>query len=125
MKWTRVLCLAALMTPVVSADELHLRDGTVIEGSYIGGSQKEIWFQRTPAAPEVFPLFLVESLKFSSGPTLAPGTSASGAAPVPNAQARGNDARAGGNMVWVGPVKWAFALFLPPSLTALLARPAH
>jgi len=116
MKWTRILCLVALMAPSVPADELHLRDGTVIVGSYIGGSQKEIWFQRMPAAADVFPLFMVESLKFNSAPTLAPGTAA-GSAAAANLQARLNS--------WTGRVEWAFALFFPPPLTAQLAHPAH
>jgi hypothetical protein len=113
----------ALIMPTATADELHLRDGTVMEGSYIGGSQKEIWFQRTPAGPEVFQLFLVESLKFNSIPTLAP--SASAVAPVPISRARGNAVQARGSDHWTGSVKWAFALFLPLSLAALLAHPPH
>jgi hypothetical protein len=125
MKWTRVLCLAAVMTPAVSADELHLRDGTVIVGSYVGGSQKEIWFQKAPSAPEVYPLFLVESLKFNFIPALAPDTAATAPAPGAHAPAHASAVQSGGNVVWVGPVKWGFALFLPPPLTALLAYPAH
>jgi hypothetical protein len=117
MKWTRILCLVALMAPSVPADELHLRDGTVIVGSYIGGSQKEIWFQRTSAAADVVPLFMVESLKFNSVPTLTPGTAAGSAAGA-NLQARLNGS-------WTSRVKWVFALFFSPSLTAQLSHPAH
>jgi hypothetical protein len=126
MNWTCILCLAALAASAVSADELHLRDGTVIVGSYIGGSQKEVWFQRTPAGAEVFPLFTVESLRFNSVPNLAPGAARS-LPPAANPQARGFDGWAVEKWadIWTNRVKWAFALFFPPPLTAQLAHPAH
>ena len=122
MNWTRVLCLTAFVATVARADELHLRDGTVIVGSYIGGSQKEVWFQRMPAGADVFPLFMVESLKFNSVPSLAPGSSARGAPPGANPRPGSLNNWAG---IWTGRVKWAFALFLPTTFAAQLAHPAH
>jgi hypothetical protein len=120
MKWTRVLCLAALVAPIVPADELHLRDGTVIVGSYIGGSQKEVWFQR-PAGAEVFPLFMVDSVKFNSVPSITPGA----ATAAPFAANRRADLLKAWADTWTGRVKWAFALFFSPPSTAQLAHPAH
>jgi len=125
MNWTRILCLAALAAAATQADELHLRDGTMMVGNYIGGSQKEVWFQRTPAGAEVFPLFLVESVKFNTVPNVVPG-SASNAPPVTNPHASlGASRLSAWADAWAGRVKWAFALFLPPPLTAQLTHPAH
>jgi hypothetical protein len=123
------LCLAALAAAAAQADELHLRDGTMMVGNYIGGSQKEVWFQRTPAGAEVFPLFLVESVKFNTVPNVVPG-SASNVPPVasprptPHASLGASRLSAWAD-AWASRVKWAFAIFLPPSVTAQLAYPAH
>lgn len=120
MKWGRILFLVAATAVIVPADELHLRDGTVILGAYVGGTQKEIYFQHTPAGSDMFPLFLVESLKFNSGPgvppELAPG--ASSLHPGANPSARLTD-------FWPARVKWMLALLFPPPLAAQPSHPAH
>jgi len=128
MKWTLILCLAAMAAAFAQADELHLRDGTVMVGNYVGGGQKDVWFQRTPAGPEIFPLYEVESLKFNTVPGVFP-SSASGA--VPNSSFHSLSTTpphlADRHMAdsWMARLKWAFALFFPPPLTAQLAHPAH
>jgi hypothetical protein len=64
-----LLKIAALLGCAVSfaqADTLRLRDGMVIVGTYVGGTQTEIWFQRSPAGAEPFPLFAVESVRFGT-----------------------------------------------------------
>jgi hypothetical protein len=71
----RAAALLSVLAFFAKADTLRLRDGTVIVGSYVGGSQTEIYFQRSPAGAEAFPLFAVESLRFgnligSSAPSL-------------------------------------------------------
>jgi hypothetical protein len=57
---------SGFMASLAQADTLRLRDGTVIFGNYVGGSQTEIWFQRSPAGAEAFPLFAVESVRFGN-----------------------------------------------------------
>jgi hypothetical protein len=116
MSWVRILCLVVFVGAVVHADELHLRDGTVIVGSYIGGTQKEVYFQRTPAGTDMFPLFMVESLKFNTVPTLTPG--ASSQSPKTNHPASFAQSL-------TSQLKWAFAILFPPTVTAQLAHPAR
>lgn len=131
-RWGRSLFLAALAASALYADELHLRDGTVILGAYAGGSEKEVYFQHTPAGSEMYPLLMVESLKFNSTPSLYPGASPAGPAqPLVN-PARSVFRPAGvfqpSGVVredWRARLKWMFALFLPPQLTAQLTHPAH
>jgi hypothetical protein len=116
MKWLRVLCLLAVAA-AARADELHLRDGTVIVGAYIGGTQKAIYFQRTPGGTDIFPLFMVESVSFNSVPRFAPGASSPPSPPKRTLPVRFTAALA-------AQVKWAFALFFPPPPAAQLTHPA-
>ena len=74
MKQFRVLMLFVLALAAARADVLRLRDGTVLVGNYVGGTQTEVWFQRSPAGAEAFPLFAVESLKFGGVLGFAPGS---------------------------------------------------
>ena len=62
----RIAVLLCFLASFVHADTLRLRDGTVILGNYVGGSQTEIWFPRGPAGAGAFPLFIVESLRFGN-----------------------------------------------------------
>src|SRR5580700_9409515 len=73
--WTvcRMVCTAALLcASAAKADELHLRDGAVIIGTYVGGTQKEVYFQHTPAGSDMYPVFMVESVQFNPTPAFAP-----------------------------------------------------
>jgi hypothetical protein len=135
MQWTRILYVAAMAASFAAGDELHLRDGTVLIGNYVGGGQKEVWFQRTPAGPELFPLYEVESLKFNTVPSIFP-SSQRGAKPDSSSHplnTAGNTTRSTTRSTtpaqvadtWKSRIEWAFALFFPPSLTAQLAHPAH
>jgi hypothetical protein len=128
MQWTRILFVAAMGAALAAGDELHLRDGTVIVGNYVGGGQKDVWFQRTPAGPEIFPLYEVESLKFNTVPSVFP-SSSRGTAPDPSYHSLNTTPAhlADRHMAdsWTARLKWAFALFFPPPLTAQLAHPAH
>ena len=72
MKQFRVLMLFVLTLAAARADVLRLRDGSVLVGNYVGGTQTEVWFQRSPAGAEAFPLFAVESLKFGGVLGFAP-----------------------------------------------------
>jgi len=107
------VCTAALLCAgAAKADELHLRDGTVIIGAYVGGTQKEIYFQHTPAGSDMYPVFMVESVKFNPAPGLQPNASAPGPG-------------RGFTDVWAGRLKWMFALFFPPAPAAQLACSTH
>jgi hypothetical protein len=121
MKWGRLLFLLAACAAAVQADELRLRDGTVILGSYVGGTQKEVYFQHTPAGSDMYPLFMVESLKFNSAPTLTPSAASHGPIGNPVAARR----PAGSAEVWAARIRWMFALLLPPALAAQFAHPAY
>jgi hypothetical protein len=66
MFFLRVAVLLGFLAASAQADTLRLRDGTVIMGTYVGGTTTEIWFQRSPAGAEPFPLFAVESLRFGN-----------------------------------------------------------
>jgi hypothetical protein len=121
MKWGRFLFLLAACAAAAQADELRLRDGTVILGSYVGGTQKEVYFQHTPAGSDMYPLFVVESLKFNSTPTLTPSATfraPNGGTPVAKRPASSTAA-------WAARIRWMFALLLPPALAAQFAYPAH
>jgi hypothetical protein len=108
-----MVCAGALLcASAASADELHLRDGTIIVGAYVGGTQKEVYFQRTPAGSDMYPVFMVESVKFNPAPGLPPGASA----PRPGRSF---------TEVWTGQLKWVFAIFFPPAPAAQLARSTH
>jgi hypothetical protein len=72
MKWKQRLFLLAACAAVAQADELRLLDGTVILGTYVGGTQQEVYFQHTPAVSNMYPLCMVESLRFNPTPTFAP-----------------------------------------------------
>ena len=64
--------LLALALPA-SADSIKLRDGTVVEGQFLGASQSEIFFHRTGRSDFlgrlVIPIGQVESLAFSAPPS--------------------------------------------------------
>lgn len=127
MKWERCVFLLAAVAMVAQADELHLRDGTVIVGAYAGGTQKEIYFQHTPAGSDMYPLFLVESVKFNSIPSLTPGASLNNppSKSAPGTLPKTAPASYTAASSLAAKIKWLFALFLPPPLTAQLANPAH
>lgn len=126
MKWGRSLLLVVFAVSAFAADELHMRDGSVIVGVYVGGDQKQVYFQHTPAGSDMYPLFMVESVKFNSNPSLMPGAfegkSLSKAAP---SQKTAATAPALQRQDWASRLKWMFALLLPPQPAALLANPAH
>jgi hypothetical protein len=121
MKWGRFLFLLAACAAVAQADELRLRDGTVILGTYVGGTQKEVYFQHTPAGSDMYPLFMVESLKFNPTPTLTPGA----ALHAPGGNLIATRPIASFTEVWATRLKWVLALLLPPTLAAQFAHPAH
>src|SRR5690349_5314744 len=62
----RAVIAAGFLAPLAHADTLRLRDGTVMVGTYVGGTQTEIWFQRNPSGAEAFPLYVVESVRFGN-----------------------------------------------------------
>jgi hypothetical protein len=68
MSFLKIAVVLTFAVSLAQADSLRLRDGTIIIGNYVGGTQTEVWFQRSPAGAEPFPLFAVESLRF--GPLL-------------------------------------------------------
>lgn len=126
MNWGRSLLLLLCAASAMAADELHLRDGSVIVGVYVGGTQKEVYFQHTPAGSDMYPLFMVESVKFNSAPSLMPGAFERAPRPGRSLQAEANP-QPRPEMVrqeWASRLKWIVALFLPPQLTAQLSHPA-
>lgn len=119
MRWVGVWLILTVASSLGFADELHMRDGTVIVGTYVGGTEKEVYFQRTPAGADMYPVFMVESVKFSgaSAPNLTPGPTAKRSTqpqPAPRL-----------TEVVSQKLKWALALLFPPAFTAQLAHPAH
>ena len=104
MKRMWMLYLILLAPAAANADELRLRDGVTISGNYLGGTQKEMWFQRSTGGTEMIPLFLVESLKFDGV-----------LGPIPSAKHRPAEAKPQvqpANTL-LSQVKWAFALLFP------------
>ena len=83
----RSLLVASLLVTAalsaMAADELHMRDGAVIVGTYVGGTDKAVYFQRTAAGADMYPLFMVESVKFNATPAINPGASLNGSNKVP------------------------------------------
>lgn len=108
------VCAAALLcTSAANADELHLRDGTVIIGAYVGGTQKEIYFQHTPAGSDLYPVFMVEAVKFNPVPTFAP------SAALEDHGTKSNATRpASVTETWGARLKWIFTLLLRPQAAA-------
>ncbi|MGH8101280.1 MAG: hypothetical protein ACREIW_08275, partial [Chthoniobacterales bacterium] len=66
MSFLRIAVVLGILASFGRADSLRLRDGTIIIGNYVGGTQTEIWFQRSPAGAEAFPLFAIESVRFGN-----------------------------------------------------------
>jgi hypothetical protein len=66
----KVLAILLAIALTASADVIRLRDGTVVEGQFLGASQSEIWFHRSGATDFlgrlVVPVEQVQSLVFSS-----------------------------------------------------------
>lgn len=108
-----------------AADELHMRDGTVIVGSYVGGTQKEVYFQRTAAGTDMYSLFMVESVKFNCTPALEPGVNNSLRAPSVKPPVQFTRPPIQFAQAWASQLKWALALLFPPPLAAQLSHPAH
>ena len=117
MRWLCVVLFSACAMNFAYADELRMRDGTVIVGTYVGGTQKEVYFQHSAAGTDMYPLFMVESVKFNPAPNFVPGPSAKTSpqtAPSPRL-----------SQILAARLKWAFALLLPPTSAAELAHSAH
>jgi hypothetical protein len=62
----RTIILAALTVASLQGDVLRLRDGRNISGYYMGGTQKEVWFQSNAVSAEAYPTLMVESLQFGA-----------------------------------------------------------
>ena len=60
----RSIVLLSLPLAAAYGDELRLRDGKVISGYYVGGNQKELWFQSNGVGADVYPTMVVQSLQF-------------------------------------------------------------
>ena len=56
-----LLCLVA-----ARADILRLRNGATIEGKFVSGTEKGIWFERAPEGSALYPLSLVEGVTFGA-----------------------------------------------------------
>ena len=48
------------------ADTLRLRNGTAIEGRFVSGTEKGIWFERGAEGTALYPLSFVENLTFGA-----------------------------------------------------------
>jgi hypothetical protein len=73
-----VLALAALLVPAALADTLELKDGTVIQGKYLGGTQTNIRFS-VKGEVKLYPVTDVLAITFGS----ATGSTGAAAAPPP------------------------------------------
>jgi len=56
-----LLCFAG-----AQADILRLRNGTAIEGKFVSGTEKGIWFERAPEGSALYPLSFVEGVTFGA-----------------------------------------------------------
>lgn len=64
--FSRLFVPALFFLSFAHADTLKLRNGTVLEGRFISGDERCIWFQRVPGAMETYPLLYVEGLTFGA-----------------------------------------------------------
>ena len=62
-----LLPLLLLLVPL-DADTLKLRNGSVMQGHFIAGDERSIWFQSGLAEASSYPLNFVESLTFGATP---------------------------------------------------------
>lgn len=79
--WIRAVALCVTLGAAARADMLVLKDGRVVEGRFVAGSESFIQF-RTESGIESFPLDLVSSIHLTSD-TLSHSAGASGAALSP------------------------------------------
>jgi hypothetical protein len=61
-----LLCVMMLCAVSLKADTLRLRNGTTIEGKFVSGTEKGIWFARGAEGMALYPLSFVENLTFST-----------------------------------------------------------
>jgi hypothetical protein len=54
-----LLCLS-----VLNADTLKLRNGTVLQGRFVAGDERSVWFQTGTEGANPYPLNFVESISF-------------------------------------------------------------
>lgn len=62
----RLALFAVTSLSILKADVLRLRDGSVLIGQFVAGSQNEIWFHREVQGTMVYPLSQVDTLAFGS-----------------------------------------------------------
>ncbi len=105
--------LAAVALSATAADELHMRDGSVIVGTYVGGTDKAVYFQHAPVGADMYPLFMVESVKFNATPAITPGASLNGSTKAPPANGSFGFAK-----TIAARIQWAAALLLPARFAA-------
>ena len=60
---TVVLCAISSQFSL-QADTLRLRNGTSIQGKFVSGTEKGIWFERGAEGTALYPLSFVENLTF-------------------------------------------------------------
>lgn len=114
MRICSIFCLlAAAALSATAADELHMRDGSVIVGAYVGGTDKAVYFQHTPAGADMYPLFMVESVKFNATPAINPGASLNGSIKVTPANGASEFTKA-----MAARIQWVAALLLPARFAA-------
>ncbi len=66
MSKTSLLCAIVLCAGSAQADTLRLRNGTTIEGKFVSGTEKGIWFERGAEGTALYPLSFVENLSFGA-----------------------------------------------------------
>lgn len=81
--WESMAALALSGALSLSADTLILRDGKVIQGSYLGGNAKQVNFISSAGEPLQVPLVNIMSLTFSAPAAAAASAPASQPAPAP------------------------------------------
>jgi hypothetical protein len=64
MRKFAIMAMLALLPPVLSAARLMLRDGTVVRGNFVSGTQQSIVFQDESGARRRFDLNQVQSIDF-------------------------------------------------------------
>ena len=69
MHFVLKVALLAVVAVGLKADVLQLKDGSIFNGRYLGGTQSEVWFQRQGVgAADSIPTSMVEALKFGPVP---------------------------------------------------------
>jgi hypothetical protein len=91
MKWfmTAILCFSFILHPQTTrADTIKLRDGRLIQGTFLGGNTRQIDFMTQAGKMESYPIQSVVSLSFSTSTISSPAGAGNAIKSAPTAASR-------------------------------------